>query len=153
MIQWSQRKAVGVAVHGCFVSNGEGPSVQRENMNDDIHPQPITGPHIASADLASKPDLFRGSLFCLWIVVCWLAAIVLLDVTLILMDPILFFFVFLPLCGYAVVQSKRWLAPDEIEYWKGEAKRKKADDWLKNQPQGPLPGHVASTVPDSIKKA
>jgi hypothetical protein len=91
-----------------------------------------------------EPDPFRRSLFLMWIILSWLAAIIALVLPFLFLSDlivffVLFFLVFLPVCAYAVNQSKRWLVPDEVEYWKQQELRYKAAKWLENEAQGPHP--------------
>jgi hypothetical protein len=103
-----------------------------------------------------EPDLFRRNLFLIWVTLCWLATLALLVLSVAWLNVLIFFFAFLPVCAYAVTQTKRWFIPDEVEYWKQQALRKSAGDWLASE-SNPSRADVAhATGPvreESIKEA
>jgi hypothetical protein len=103
-----------------------------------------------------EPDPFRRNLFLMWVTLCWLATLALLVLSVVWLSVLIFFCAFLPTCAYAVAQTKRWFIPDEVEYWKQQALRKTAGDWLASE-SDPSRRHVAEEkrLPseESIKEA
>jgi hypothetical protein len=92
----------------------------------------------------------------MWVTLCWLATLALLVLSVVWLNVLIFFFAFLPTCAYAVTQTKRWFVPDEVEYWKQQALRKSAGDWLASESNSSRT-HVAEerrlTGEESIKEA
>jgi hypothetical protein len=103
-----------------------------------------------------EPDPFRRNLFLIWVTSCWLATLALLVLSVLWLNVLIFFFAFLPICAYAVAQTKRWFIPDEVEFWKQQSLRKTAGDWLASESNHSRT-HVAEerrlTSEESIKEA